>query len=74
MSADGYSVDRRGRKASPDYIIGGGGSRKPADKTKEQEEGVAPERPMHPSWEAAKRAKEKRETPVAFRGKKITFD
>lgn len=30
--------------------------------------------PIHPSWEAAKRAKEKREAPVAFQGKKITFD
>ncbi|KAK4506631.1 hypothetical protein PRZ48_000363 [Zasmidium cellare] len=30
--------------------------------------------PLHPSWEAAKRAKEKREAPVPFQGKKISFD
>jgi len=30
--------------------------------------------PIHPSWEAAKRAKERKEAPVSFQGKKITFD
>lgn len=30
--------------------------------------------PLHPSWEAAKRAKEKKAVPVAFTGKKISFD
>lgn len=30
--------------------------------------------PIHPSWEAAKKAKERKEAPVAFQGKKITFD
>ncbi|KAK4635775.1 hypothetical protein CLAFUW4_00706 [Fulvia fulva] len=30
--------------------------------------------PLHPSWEAAKRAKEKKSAPVAFQGKKISFD
>lgn len=30
--------------------------------------------PLHPSWEAAKRAKEKKAAPVAFQGKKISFD
>lgn len=29
---------------------------------------------IHPSWEAAKKAKERKEAPVAFQGKKITFD
>lgn len=29
---------------------------------------------LHPSWEAAKKAKEKKEAPIAFQGKKITFD
>ena len=29
---------------------------------------------LHPSWEAAKKAKEKKDAPVAFSGKKITFD
>lgn len=32
-----------------------------------------PERPMHPSWEAAKRAKEQSQT-GAFAGKKMVFD
>nr|POE64926.1 protein bud22 [Quercus suber] len=30
--------------------------------------------PIHPSWEAAKKAKELRDKPVAFQGKKVTFD
>lgn len=30
--------------------------------------------PLHPSWEAAKKAKEKKSAPVAFQGKKISFD
>lgn len=30
--------------------------------------------PLHPSWEAAKKAKERKEKSVAFEGKKITFD
>ncbi|KAF2772346.1 Bud-site selection protein [Teratosphaeria nubilosa] len=30
--------------------------------------------PIHPSWEAAKKAKERKEAPVPFQGKKITFD
>ena len=29
---------------------------------------------LHPSWEAAKKAKVRKEAPVAFSGKKITFD
>jgi hypothetical protein len=32
------------------------------------------EGPLHPSWEAAKKAKEKKSVPVAFAGKKTTFD
>lgn len=30
--------------------------------------------PLHPSWEAAKRAKERNSAPVPFQGKKISFD
>ncbi|EMC99940.1 hypothetical protein BAUCODRAFT_356120 [Baudoinia panamericana UAMH 10762] len=30
--------------------------------------------PIHPSWEAAKMAKQKTAAPAAFKGKKITFD
>ncbi|KAK3678506.1 hypothetical protein LTR78_001803 [Recurvomyces mirabilis] len=37
-------------------------------KTKESEG------PIHPSWEAAKKAKEKKQTLAAFQGKKVTFD
>jgi len=33
----------------------------------------AADAPLHPSWEAAKRAKEQKK-PVAFRGKKVIFD
>lgn len=32
------------------------------------------EGPIHPSWAAAKAAKEKKSAPVAFAGKKISFD
>lgn len=31
-------------------------------------------KPLHPSWEAAKRAKEKKAETVAFTGKKVVFD
>lgn len=30
--------------------------------------------PLHPSWEAAKKAKEAKSKPVTFTGKKVTFD
>ncbi|KAI3399022.1 hypothetical protein diail_8049 [Diaporthe ilicicola] len=42
--------------------------RRPRPPTKKDDEG-----PLHPSWEARKRAKEAQET-AAYQGKKITFD
>ena len=65
----------RGRRGSPDYAIGRGtepGIHMPAKDVKKphRDDGGA----LHPSWEAAKKAKEKKEAPVAFQGKKITFD
>lgn len=59
------------RRASPDYTGGGDESGRLKDTVKQE---AIPERPMHPSWEAAKKAKEKREAPVKFQGTKVTFD
>lgn len=65
-----------GSRASPDYNIGarpdiaGSKPNKAAKKQKHTDDGGA----IHPSWEAAKKAKEKRAAPVAFQGKKISFD
>ncbi|KAK5163948.1 uncharacterized protein LTR77_010344 [Saxophila tyrrhenica] len=64
----------RARRASPDYARGGQGNGRANARPIEKKQDVAQERPMHPSWEAAKKAKEKREAPVAFQGKKVTFD
>ena len=79
------SGGRRGvRRGSPDYSIGakavaeagaakaGGGERKETERKKARERDDSG--PIHPSWEAAKKAKERKEVPVAFQGKKITFD
>lgn len=76
------SNDRRGRerntrnvRSGPDYKLGARLNQtvsKSDDqmKTKHRDDGG----PIHPSWEAAKRAKEKKDAPVKFQGKKITFD
>ena len=65
----------RERRGSPDYTIGRGpdaGTSKPVKEAKRphRDDGGA----LHPSWEAAKKAKERKEAPVAFQGKKIVFD
>lgn len=64
--------DRRTRRTSPGYKSGGDGGRSlphaRKENAKKQDDG-----PLHPSWEAAKKAKEKRAVPIAFQGKKITF-
>lgn len=60
------SGDRPSRPARDDRLArpaAGGRFSKPA----------ADNKPIHPSWEAAKKAKEKK-TNVAFEGKKVTFD
>lgn len=48
---------------------GGGEAPVPPKKKHKDDEG-----PIHPSWAAAKAAKEKKNAPVAFTGKKISFD
>lgn len=63
------------RRASPDYGVGGDGGRSrvkaaPAEKKYHKDDTG----PIHPSWIAAKKAKEKKDAPVAFQGRKITFD
>lgn len=50
------------------------GNAKFSSKTTESKQTNAQDGPIHPSWEAAKKAKERREAPVAFKGTKITFD
>jgi uncharacterized membrane protein YgcG len=47
----------------------GGDAPAPPKKKHNDDEG-----PLHPSWAAAKAAKDKKSVPVAFAGKKITFD
>lgn len=45
------------------------------DRKKAQEQKKAQmEKPLHPSWEAARRAKEQQKASVPFQGKKIVFD
>jgi hypothetical protein len=46
-------------------------SKRPSETKKPKRDDTGP---LHPSWEAAKRAKEKKSAPVAFQGKKISFD
>lgn len=63
------------RRGSPDYSRRrdrDAGAPKPVKDAKRphRDDGGA----LHPSWEAAKKAKERKEAPVAFQGKKITFD
>jgi hypothetical protein len=67
----------RERRSNPDYNVGGDpnagpGNSKPGRDVKKthRDDGGA----LHPSWEAAKKAKEKKEASGAFQGKKITFD
>lgn len=57
---------RGGGRGGRDFA---GGERPPAKKKHNDDAG-----PLHPSWEAAKKAKEAKEKPVAFSGKKTTFD
>ena len=76
-----HRVEGRARRASPDYNVGAVEGAAPVVRARARvarEEGGkkegGEERPMHPSWEAAKKAKERREAPVAFAGVKTTFD
>lgn len=70
----GRGRNHSGRRASPDYAAGGDGGKSAPRGTRDTKKTQADaDRPIHPSWEAAKKAKEKREMAVAFQGKKITF-
>jgi len=64
--------DVGGRAALPqghaERWAGKGDEKKWRESTKAADDG-----PIHPSWEAAKRAKAKGDAPVAFQGKKVTF-
>lgn len=70
----GRGFERSHRRASPDYGIGGTGKAESTRKTAEPSKTNAQDGPIHPSWQAAKKAKERREAPVAFKGTKTTFD
>lgn len=71
----GKAPGQRERRASPNHGLGGGSDQRnmkhgnDAQKKQKDDSGS-----LHPSWEAAKKAKEKKEAPIAFQGKKITFD
>lgn len=63
-------------RLSPDYTLGGNGDQRKASMGAEMKKQKRKDDmgPIHPSWEAAKKAKEKKDAPVAFKGKKIAFD
>ena len=66
---------RNVRRSGPDYNHGArtehNNSRSGLQEKKKHKDD---EGSIHPSWEAAKRAKENKIAPVAFQGRKITFD
>jgi len=66
------AVDRNPKDAPRRANAPDRGFAKPADRPKVNHKDDSG--PIHPSWEAAKKAKEKKAAPVAFQGKKITFD
>lgn len=71
----GKASVQRQRKANPPNGLGGGFEQQKSKrgndaKHKHQDDSG----PLHPSWEAAKKAKDRKEAPIAFQGKKITFD
>jgi len=69
----GGSGGHGGRGGGSDAAFGrstGGDAPAPPPKKKHNDD----EGPLHPSWAAAKLAKEKKSVPVAFAGKKISFD
>jgi len=55
------------------YIAIGGNAIQVVPRNRVIEKAVADNKPLHPSWEAAKKAKEQKQT-AAFAGKKVTFD
>ena len=59
----------RGRGRGP---ISSGANSGPVAVRKGKAAAAADDGPLHPSWEAAKKAKEKKQT-VAFEGKKVVF-
>ena len=59
----------RGGSFSKGAPPAGGDARPPPKKKHNDDEG-----PLHPSWAAAKAAKDKKAVPVVFTGKKISFD
>jgi hypothetical protein len=65
-----FKGKRMGPHGRPDGPRKGAGAQQPRAAKKHRDDSG----PIHPSWESAKRAKEKKEAPVAFQGKKITFD
>jgi hypothetical protein len=70
-------LQQQRRRASPEYSLGGTGGAaqsKRKDELKNDARGKDGSGPLHPSWEAAKKAKEAKQKPVEFQGKKITFD
>lgn len=60
----GRGMGRGGHRGAGDSKRNGGGG-KPGP--------VQDDKPLHPSWEAAKKAKEQKAT-AAFQGKKVVFD
>lgn len=67
---DGRGPGKRGRGQRMD---GGGGHREKGREWKPAKKQEDNNKPIHPSWEAARKAKEQKET-AAYQGKKVVFD
>lgn len=77
-AVDGNSRGRpyRNKQPDPEHALAGSSaaSKSRGDIQTPRKKPIDRNAPIHPSWEAAKKAKEKMEKPVAFQGKKVTFD
>lgn len=74
-ATDGKRGGRGGSRGGRGGGFGGGrGGRDSANAPPAKKKHNDDAGPLHPSWEAAKKAKEAKEKPVAFSGKKTTFD
>ena len=87
-ASEGNSRDKRGRRigikgggrSKGGGGLGSGANSDPVNELKQRGQSVQgnlkgkAEAPLHPSWEAKKKAKEKTGNTVAFQGKKVVFD
>lgn len=67
-----WQQDREARRKEGEDAASGGNASEIGPRRKAEASNVA--KPMHPSWEAAKKAKERSQDASSFTGKKIAFD